>query len=172
MGTVPRVLVATVVTDTKLYAFGQWERGLKGQRTFVAWDVLLACPYAPSWLHEWGGTGRQPFGADHQVRLKRPPSPQAGQQMVWEKFTEWRSYSHLLLLDLDILLPITYIQHLYDAQAPWAAGSGPPGPAAPMTACLLQRQALERGGEGFMPTIVAGVWWARLPRSQASAVAR
>ena len=156
-----RVLVATVMTDCNQHGLRRWEAGLRSQRTFLMWDVLLAHVYTPPWLNEWASS--QPFGPDHRIRLKAPETHAAGQALIWTKFEAWTSYDLLLLVDLEIHLSPTFLQRLHDASAPWATGEAPAsGPHAPLSACLFQRSALEQGSEHLMPVAVPGAEWQRI----------
>jgi hypothetical protein len=165
----PLVLVATVLHGSRAHGFREWERGLASQRTFLRWDVLLAVPQPPPWIHEWARS--RPFGPERPPRLKQPESVAGGQQLVWEKFLAWGSYDRLLVLDPDVELSPTYLQRLYDAQAPGAVGEAPAGdPSGWFSAALLIRELVETfnsfTGAPLSPVVVEGARWRRVPQQR------
>lgn len=64
-------------------------------------------------------------------------------QLLWDKFGAWRSYEHLLLLDVDVQPPRRMLQRLYEADLPWAVALLN-GEVQPMR-CALLRGELVRG---------------------------
>jgi hypothetical protein len=123
----PRILVATVLSEATSPLMARWQARLVLQETQLLWDVLvIEATSQPShdywtrlshWLNSW------PFGSGHKARLVRCPDGSPW-RVAGGKFAQWRSYEHLLMVDIHALIAPDAMQRLADSGLPKTGGAG------------------------------------------------
>lgn len=146
----PRVLIGTVVEESRMGAFEQWTAAVRSQRTHLLWDLALVdgtddpSPWYLKWLVAWSKS--HPFGASHRVRLLRvgvsegevfrddEVKARCARRLLWAKVERWQSYEYLLTLDLEVMISPDALERLVFADTSWAT-------AGPGLSCSLFRRA-------------------------------